>query len=365
MNRDDASAVCAVARLFALPGEIVTVAPHGQGHINRTFLGATAAMDAQPAARFVFQQINEKIFRDVPGLMDNIRRVTRHAPDCTPELVLARDGRPFARDSAGAAWRVYCFVEGARSVQTIESAAQAREVARAFGAFQQKLATLPGPRLHEVLPGFHDTRSRYTALHEAIAADAANRAAGARDEITFALAREGEAGVLLDLHASGAVPERVVHNDCKLNNLLLDAAGRAVCVLDLETTMPGFAPCDFGDMVRTASCAAAEDERDLARVAAEPAMLCALAEGYLDGAGALLNAAEIAHLALAGRLLALEQGVRFLADHLRGDNYYRIHRPGHNLDRTRAQFALVRSLEARHAEFERIISDLAAARPAP
>ena len=362
MSRDDDPAVRDVARLFALPGEIGAVAPHGHGHINRTFLAATAEADAAAPARFVFQQINETIFRDVPALMDNVRRVTAHAPEVTPALVPARDGRPFARDAAGAAWRVYRFVVGARSVQKIESAAQAREVARAFGAFQQRLATLPGPRLHEVLPGFHDTRSRFAALHGAIAADAANRAAGARDDLAFALAREGEAGVLLDLHARGAMPERVVHNDCKLNNLLLDAAGRAVCVLDLETTMPGFAPCDFGDMVRTASCAAAEDERDLARIAAEPAMLRALAEGYLAGAGALLNAAEIAHLAFAGRLLALEQGVRFLADHLRGDTYYRIHRPGHNLDRTRAQFALVRSLESRHADFERIIADLAARR---
>jgi aminoglycoside phosphotransferase (APT) family kinase protein len=359
---DDAFAVRAVARLFSLPGEVGDVAPHGSGHINRTFLGTIAPAGAGAPERFVFQQINEKIFRDVPGLMDNIRRITAHAPHVTPALVPARAGGPFARDAAGAAWRVYRFVAGAQSRQTIESPAQAREVARAFGAFQQTLATLPGPRLHEVLPGFHDTRQRYAALHEAIAADATNRAADARDEIAFALAREAEAGVLLDLHATGALPERVVHNDCKLNNLLLDAAGRAVCVLDLETTMPGFAPCDFGDMVRTASCAAAEDERDLARVAADPTMLRALAEGYLYGAGALLTDAEIEHLAFAGRLLALEQGVRFLADHLNGDTYYRIHRPGHNLDRARAQFALVRSLEARHAEFERTIAELAALR---
>ncbi len=359
---DDELAVREVARLFALPGEIGAVAPHGSGHINRTFLGATATPSAAAPERFVFQQINEKIFRDVPGLMDNIRRITAHAPAFTPTLVPARDGQPFARDAAGAAWRVYRFVEGAQSRQTIESPAQAREVARAFGAFQQTLASLPGPRLHEVLPGFHDTRMRYSAFHEAVAADVANRAAEARDDIAFALAREPEAGVLLDLHGAGALPERVVHNDCKLNNLLLDTAGRAVCVLDLETTMPGFAPCDFGDMVRTASCAAAEDERDLARVAADPAMLRALAEGYLYGAGALLNDTEIAHLAFAGRLLALEQGVRFLADHLRGDTYYRIHRPGHNLDRTRAQFALVRSLESRHAAFERIVAELAACR---
>jgi aminoglycoside phosphotransferase (APT) family kinase protein len=362
VSNDDVALVREVAQLFTLPGAIGEVAPHGNGHINRTFLGATVVPNAAAPDRFAFQQINEKIFRDVPGLMDNIRRITAHAPAFTPALVPARDGRPFARDAAGAAWRVYRFVEGAQSRQTIESPAQAREVARAFGVFQQKLATLPGARLVEVLPGFHDTRMRYAAFHEAIAADSANRAAEARDDIAFALAREKEAGVLLDLHAAGELPERVVHNDCKLNNLLLDGIGRAVCVLDLETTMPGFGPCDFGDMVRTASCAAAEDERDLARVAADPAMLRALAEGYLYGAGELLTDIEIAHLAFAGRLLALEQGVRFLADHLRGDTYYRIHRPGHNLDRTRAQFALVRSLEARHAEFERIIAELAACR---
>lgn len=354
MSSPDEVMVREVGRQFALPGEVTAVAPHGQGHINRTFLATTNG------GRFVFQCINESIFRDVPALMDNIRRVTAHAPDCTPSLVPARDGAPYVRADAGGAWRVYRFVEGARSVQKIESPAQAREVARAFGAFQKRLATLPAPRLYEVLPGFHDTRLRYAALHDAIAADPARRVAAAREEIAFALAREREAGVLLDLHAAGQLPERVVHNDCKLNNLLLDAAGRATCVLDLETTMPGFAPCDFGDMVRTASCAAAEDELDLSRVAADPAMLRALAEGYLEGAAGLLNAAEVAQLAFAGRLITLEQGVRFLADHLRGDTYYRIHRPGHNLDRTRAQFALVRSLESRHTEFERIIQAVAA-----
>lgn len=359
MSNGETHAVREVAQQFALPGAVTGVAAHGHGHINRTFLATTAA--AVPE-RFVFQEINEKIFRDVPALMENIRRVTAHAPDCTPALVPARDGRPFARDASGAAWRVYRFVEGARCVEKIESVAQAREVARAFGTFQKKLADLPAPRLHEVLPGFHDTRMRFAAFHAAIAADAANRAASVRDEIAFALAREKEAGVLLDLHATGALPERVVHNDCKLNNLLLDAAGRAVCVLDLETTMPGFWPCDFGDMVRTASCAAAEDELDLTRVAAEPAMLRALAEGFLEGTAGLISAAEIEHLAFAGRLLALEQGVRFLADHVQGDTYYRIHRPGHNLDRARAQFALVRSLESQHAEFERIIAELAARR---
>lgn len=356
LSEADPAMVVAVARQFDLRGEITAVAPHGQGHINRTYL-AQAGGD-----RFVFQCINETIFRDVPALMDNIRRVTAHAPDSTPSLVLTRDGAPFTRDASGGAWRVYRFVEGARSVQKIESPAQAREVARAFGAFQRRLAALPAPRLHEVLPGFHDTRKRYAALHAAMAADPAGRVAAAQDEIAFALAREGEAGVLLDLHAAGALPERVVHNDCKLNNLLLDARNRATCVLDLETTMPGFAPCDFGDMVRTASCAAAEDELDLTRVAADPAMLRALAEGYLEGTAGLLNATEVAHLAFAGRLITLEQGVRFLADHLNGDTYYRIHRPGHNLDRTRAQFGLVRSLEERHAEFERIIQQ-AAARP--
>lgn len=349
----DEAALREVARQFMLPGAVSAVAAHGHGHINRTCV-ATAG-----GVRFIFQCINEKIFRDVPALMDNIRRVTAHAPALTPALILTHDGAAFARDTAGGAWRVYRFVEGPRSVEKIENAAQAHEVARAFGAFQRKLATLPGPRLHEVLPGFHDTRSRYAALHAALAADIANRAADACEEIAFALARENEAGVLLDSHAAGALPERIVHNDCKLNNLLLDEAGRAGCVLDLETTMPGLAPCDFGDMVRTASCAAAEDERELARIAAEPAMLHALAEGFLDGTHGLLNAAEIAHLAFAGRLITLEQGVRFLADHLRGDTYYRIHRPGHNLDRTRTQFALVRSLEARHAEFERIIAELA------
>jgi Ser/Thr protein kinase RdoA (MazF antagonist) len=351
------AAVREVAAAFALPGAVATLAPVEHGHINRTVVVTTAG--ARPE-RFVFQAINTAIFRDVPALMQNIERVTGHAPDLTPRLLRARDGKSFAPDGAGGSWRVFHFVENAQSHQSIQNVAQAREVGRAFGDFQQRFATLPGPRLHEVLPGFHDTPLRYAALHEALEADPVNRAAAARADIDFALAREREAGVLIELHRSGAMPERVVHNDTKLNNLLLDrTTGRAVCVLDLDTVMPGFAPCDFGDMVRTASCAAAEDERELQRVVADPAMLRALAAGFLAGAGSLLNAAEIAHLPQAGRVITLEQGVRFLADHLRGDTYYRVHRPGHNLDRARAQFALVRSLEAVHGEFERVVRELA------
>ncbi len=348
-----------VAGAFALPGEIAAVARVEYGHINRTLVVSLAGT----GGRYVFQAINTAIFSDVPALMENIARVTTHAAAVTPQLVPARDGRTYAHDPAGGAWRVFRFVEKGRSHQKIGDVAQAREVGRAFGDFQCTLATLPGPRLHEVLPGFHDTPRRYLALHAAIAADAANRVADVRAEIDFALTREAEAGVLMQLWRNGEIPERVVHNDTKLNNLLLDeTSGRAVCVLDLDTVMPGLAPCDFGDMVRTASCAAAEDERDLARVVADPAMLRALAEGFVEATRGLLNAAEIHHLPLAGRTITLEQGVRFLADHIAGDTYYRVHRPGHNLDRARAQFALVRSLEAEQAGFERIVSKLAAHR---
>lgn len=356
-----------LARRFSIYGEAVSAAPHGSGHINDTF--AVTVSQAGTPVRYIFQRINHRIFTDVPALMDNILRVTSHqqarlaatgADDASRRsltVVPARDGRPYVRDASGAWWRAYLFIERALTHDKIESAAQARTAAQAFGEFQRLLADLPGGRLNETIPAFHDTPRRYATFEAAAQADAAGRAAGCAEEVAFARSRKPLAHTLTDLLAAGLVPERVTHNDTKLNNVMLDeATGAGVCVIDLDTVMPGLSLYDFGDMVRSATNAAAEDESDLAKVVARPEIFAALAEGFLAGAGTALNDVERAHLVAGGKVMTYEVGLRFLTDHLQGDVYFKIKRPHHNLERARNQFALLRSLEAQSAAFEQIVS---------
>jgi aminoglycoside phosphotransferase (APT) family kinase protein len=358
-----------LVRSFAIYGEVVAAVPHGSGHINDTF--AVTVSQAGTAVRYIFQRINHRIFTDVPALMDNILRVTSHqqarlaatgADDASRRsltVIPARDGKPYVRDNGGAWWRAYLFIERALTHDKIESAAQARTAAQAFGEFQRLLADLPGGRLSETIPAFHDTPRRYATFEAAAQTDVAGRAAGCADDVAFARSKEPLARTLTDLLAAGLVPERVTHNDTKLNNVMLDDdTGAGVCVIDLDTVMPGLSLYDFGDMVRSATNAAAEDETDLTKVVARPEIFAALAEGFLAGAGAALNDVERAHLVVAGRVITYEIGLRFLTDHLRGDVYFKIKRPGHNLDRARNQFALVRSLEAQSGAFEKIVSEI-------
>lgn len=350
---------------FQLGGSFVSASPHGSGHINDTY--AVTLDQAGTSVRYIFQRINDRIFRDVPALMDNIARVTRHlagklagGPDCTRRtltVVPARDGQPHVHDAALGWWRCYWFIERAASHDLIREPAQAREAARGFGQFQELLADLGGPRLHETIPAFHDTSARFRRLMIAAEKDAHDRLATVRAELRFAQERESEVTRLLDLHSSGEIPERVTHNDTKLNNVMLDdATGASVCVIDLDTVMPGLALYDFGDMVRTATNSAAEDETNLSLVHAREEFFTALVEGYLATARPFLTSAEIEHLTFAGRLMTFEVGIRFLTDHLEGDVYFKIKHPGHNLDRARNQFALLRSLESQDATFRAIVA---------
>ena len=352
-----------VLSAFPLMGRLRAAAPYGSGHINDTF--AVTFDQAGTQVRFLLQRINHRVFTNVPALMDNVSRVTAHAnrrvlelglPDAARRaltLVPARDGLPYHRDAHGGWWRCYLFIEGARTHDIVETPHQAAEAARAFGDFQKMLVDLPGERLHETIPDFHHTRRRFDQLQRAINADVRNRAAEAREEIAFALAQEPMVDVLLDLKARGEIPERITHNDSKLNNVMLDDVTHAgVCVIDLDTVMPGLALYDFGDMVRSATNSAAEDERDLSRVQARRPIFDALVEGYLGSAHEFLNDAEVAHLAFGGQLITYEIGIRFLTDFLEGDTYFKTKRPGHNLDRARNQFALLRSLQAQRSEME-------------
>ena len=350
--------LAAVAAAFPLAGPIASVAPYGNGHINETYLASVATASGE--RRYVFQKINHRIFKNVPALMENIARVTAHVRAQQPRalaLVSTRAGEIVHRTAAGEWWRLYDFIEGAHTVERVTTEAQAREAARAFGEYQALLVDLPGGRLNDTIPNFHHTRSRFETLRRAVNEDTQGRAAGVRAEIDFATAREADTDVLLDLLDRGELTERVTHNDTKINNVMLDdVTGRCAAVIDLDTVMPGLSLYDFGDMVRTAASSTAEDNPDPTQMHVVLPYFRALVDGYLESAGAVLNATERAHLGFAGKLLAFETGLRFLTDHLQGDIYFRIHRPGHNLDRARTQFALVKSIEDNADAMRRIVA---------
>jgi len=356
----------AVAAMFDMRADLVHAHPYGSGHINDTYC-ATYDQAGQ-RIRYIHQRINHNVFKDPVQLMENVDRVTRHALDTlladgNPEArrrtltcIPAADGKPYAIDPDGNVWRTYPFIERARGYDEIESNAQAYQAARAFGAFQNLAATLGGPRLHETIPDFHHTPQRLAALEAAIAADPVGRAAAVTPEIQFARQRAADTSRITDLIASGAIPERVTHNDTKLNNVLLDdVTAEGVCVIDLDTTMPGSALYDFGDMVRTAAPTTREDDTELKNIGIRLDRFEALVKGYLSTA-TFLNPAERGNLAFSGKLLTLECGIRFLTDHLNGDTYFKIKRPNHNLDRCRNQFAFVKAIEENMTQLEDIIA---------
>jgi Ser/Thr protein kinase RdoA (MazF antagonist) len=353
----------AAANQFDFSGEVLSLTPHGSGHINDTYL-VTCQGPGAPV-RYILQHINRHVFHDPVAVMENVERVTAHLamqsagqPDGAHRalhLVPARDGRDWHVDTQGETWRAYRFIENARTYETTTSTAQAFQAARAFGHFQQQLSSLPPPRLHETIPDFHNTPKRFAALEQVIAADAVGRAALAKPEIEFARSRRAITGILLD----AGLPERITHNDTKFNNVLLDnKTGEAVCVIDLDTVMPGLALYDFGDMVRTTTSPAAEDEQDLSKVRMQFPMFEALVRGYLESAGVFLTTAEKKYLAFSGKLITFEIGIRFLTDYLAGDTYFKVHRDRHNLDRCRTQFKLVESIEQQEDKMSQLVESI-------
>ncbi len=348
------------ARAFAFEGRPLAARRHGRGHIHASF--ALSVERGGGRARYLLQRLNTHVFRDPDALCENVARVGAHLRARLAErgvqalerrvlrLVPTHAGGFVHHADDGSAWRAYDFVEGARAARTL-SPGRAQHVATAFAEFQRLLADYDGPRLHETLPGFHDTPRRCAAFREALALDLHGRAASARAEIEFALAHEAFAACLVELRDAGRLPERVTHNDAKLDNVLLDdVTGEGLCVIDLDTVMPGLSLYDFGDLVRSVTSRAAEDEPDTARVDVDVELFAAVARGWRAGLGDALLPLEREHLLTAGRLITFETGLRFLTDYLDGDRYFRIARPAHNLLRCRAQFALVRALERRADE---------------
>lgn len=352
---------------FQIYGDYVSAEAYGSGHINNTY--RVKMNQGGSEISYIFQRINHSIFKDPPLLQSNISRVLKHSqnklhaqrhPHASRHamtLIMTRDDQPCHRDNEGYYWRCYIFVENATGYDIIENETQAFEAARAFGEFQNLLTDLPGERLHETIAGFHDTPARYQRFQEALAADTKGRAAGIPDEIAFFQKREGIADHLLKLHRQGLIPERITHNDTKLNNVLLDdLTHKGICVIDLDTCMPGLALYDFGDLVRTSTSPAAEDETDLSKVHMQMNMFKALVRGYLSSAGDFLNEHELANLTMSGKLITYETGLRFITDYLDGDPYFKTKHPRHNLDRCRTQMALIKSIESQERDMQDFVN---------
>ena len=355
------SFISKVGDQFSLEGYIGSSEVHGNGNVNDTFL--LFCEDGDSLNRYTLQRINHDVFKNPEGLMDNFSRVTRHLRSKIEEegsgiqcltLVPAKDGRFFHKDSNGNYWRVTKFVDGGRSFEVPEDIHQAYEAAKAFGDFQAKLADLPGDPLIETIPDFHNTRMRFEHFRSACKQDKMDRAKEVSDLIQFAMDREK----LADLIKIENFPSRVVHNDTKLNNVLLHkTTGEGMCVVDLDTVMTGCVLHDFGDLVRTAACSSLEDEPEVDKIFFLPETFEAIVEGYLKTAGSILEPSEFEHLAVAPQIITYELGLRFLTDYLEGDVYFKVKRDGHNLDRVRAQFRLLASMEE-HLEQSKEIVDI-------
>jgi len=342
---------------FQLQGKPVACKPYGNGHINETYFVTTSAGHA-----YILQKINRYVFQNVPVLMGNIQAVTDRLVLKDPEprhslrLIPTTDDQTYMLTAQGDYYRVYDFITDSLCLENPETEADLYESGIAFGRFQRMLADFQTDKLHETILRFHDTPRRFQALHQAIAADPLGRVAACLDEIRFALDRQKDAGHLAALGRAGSLPLRVTHNDTKLNNVLLDAATRkALCVIDLDTVMPGWVANDFGDAIRFGANIGAEDETDLSKIGLSLQRYQAFTQGFLTACGGALTDLEIKTLPWGARLMTLECGVRFLTDYLSGDVYFHIRRPAHNLDRARTQLKLLRDMESKWTKMNDIV----------
>lgn len=345
-----------LAQNFKIDGEFIFAESFGCGHINDTY-AVYFKRTFEPPFRCIFQRINNNVFKNPIELMKNINGVTTHlrkkivesggdADRETLTIIYTNNGESYYIDDEGSYWRSYIFVENAVSHQTVDKPELFYNSARAFGKFQRLLADYPANTLFETIPDFHNTVKRFEALEQAVSADICDRAKDVKAEIDFAFARKNDVGVLVELLNNNELPLRVTHNDTKLNNVLLDIkTGEGVCVIDLDTVMPGLSLYDFSDSIRFGANPAAEDEKDLSKVYMDISLFKAYTEGFLSEAGEILTEKEIEMLPVAAKIMTFECGIRFLTDYLSGDTYFKIHREGHNLDRCRTQFKLVYDME--------------------
>lgn len=351
---------------FCFEGVYQSCQPFGNGHINDTYL-VVFETGEQKTRRYILQRMNKDIFSKPVELMENIVGVTSYlrkvilANGGDPEretlnVVPAKDGKAYYVDAQGEYWRAFYFVENAASFEQVEKPEDFYESAVAFGNFQRQLADYPAAALHETIPGFHDTKARFEVFRQAVEKDVCNRAASVKKEIDFVLEREDITGVFGELLAKGEIPLRVTHNDTKLNNIMMDnETGKGICVIDLDTVMPGLAMNDFGDSIRFGASTALEDEQDLDKVWCDMDYFEAYTRGFIEGCGGRLTPKEIELLPMGAKVMTFECGMRFLTDYLQGDTYFKIHRPGQNLDRCRTQFKLVRDMEQKWQTMREIV----------
>ena len=343
---------------FQLEGMVMNAVRYGSGHINDTFLMALRK-DDETEGRVILQRMNKSIFTKPVELMENIMGVTSFLreriienggdPDReTLNVIPTKDGKPYFIDSEGEYWRCYKFIEDATSYDQVENPEDFYQSAVAFGNFQRLLADYPAATLHETIKGFHDTKARFEVFKKAVADDVCGRAASVKEEIDFYLAHEDVANVFGDLLAKGELPLRVTHNDTKLNNIMIDnETHKGICVIDLDTVMPGLAMNDFGDSIRFGASTAAEDEKDLDKVWCDMDLFDVYTKGFIEGCAGRLTEKEIELLPMGAKVMTFECGMRFLTDHLQGDTYFKIHRENHNLDRARTHMKLVQDMEAK------------------
>ena len=353
---------------FITEGQVKAIEPFGSGHINDSYLVTTIPGSAQD---YVLQRINHQIFKNVPQLMDNIMNVTRHIKvrlqsDSNPvkdfliyQLIGTRTGSYFYQDNMGQYWRLMDFIRDSTSFDMVESPDMAFEAGKAFGNFQMLTSDLAASSLFEILPDFHDIDYRFENFRKAVTQNPANRVKETLPEISFAETRAEEMHTIVHLGNQGLIPLRVTHNDTKFNNVLFTPDKKAISVVDLDTVMPGYILYDFGDAIRTGASSGSEDDADLSRVNIDLKLFEAYSRGYLNIARNFVNPVEIKHLAFSAKFMTYLIGLRFLTDHINGDHYFKIGFPNHNLQRARAQFKLLQSMEDHYQEMQEIIDFIA------
>lgn len=355
-----------IAKNFRIEGNVLSAEDYGCGHINTTFLINTDKNNS-----YILQKINTAIFTNPNELMSNINNVTNYLSDVIlkegddPQrgvlhIIPSTDGDLYISSESGT-WRMFSFVNDSVTFQIIEHPEDFYYTGKAFGKFTRQLNDYPADTLYETIKNFHNTPSRYNDFENAVAQNASGKAESAAKEIEFVRSRKDFCSLFTDKISDHTLPLRVTHNDTKLNNVLFDKTTvKPVAVVDLDTVMPGLSLYDFGDAIRFGTNPAAEDEKDIAKVYCDLNLFEAFARGYLEECGHLLTQEEIAMLPYAGKMMTLECGMRFLADHIAGDVYFKIHRENHNLDRCRTQFKLVKDMEDKEEQIKDIINKLCA-----
>ncbi len=354
-----------IADLFQIEGEYVDAAPYGEGHINSTFLLKTTS------EKYIIQKINTTVFSSAEELMNNVVMVTEFlrkkilaaggdAKRETLTVIPAKDGKSYVKTDDGEYYRMYIFIDDAVSYQVVENPEDFYNAASAFGKFQNMLSDFEADKLFETIKNFHNTKTRFDDFEKAVAENKSGKAADVQAEIDFAMARKCDAGIIVDGIAEGKIPLRVTHNDTKLNNVMIDnATGKGICVIDLDTVMPGSLLYDFGDSIRFGTNPASEDEKDLSKVYCDLNLFEHYVKGFLSELGDRITKDEVELLPMSAVLMTLECGIRFLGDHLNGDTYFKIHRENHNLDRARTQFKMVADMEAKMDEMKAIVAKYA------